>query len=172
MTWHNRLRKHVDDDQPQKQPKYKNKRVVYHPDHGIIGQAEAKKRGIKGITFDSKAEVEFYLVLLQAQKEGIIKEILLQPAYILQPAVKEKGLQAISYRADFHVTYADGRVEVIDIKGLPTETSLLKFKMFQYHYPDLKLVLLKKVGKTFVELRDYQKKKREEKKAKRRAADA
>ena len=39
--------------------------------------------------------------------------------------------------ADFVVTYSDGHVEVIDVKGVRTDVYKLKRKMLLFKYPDL-----------------------------------
>ena len=85
-----------------------------------------KKTVVSGITFDSKKEAEFYKVLLASKRLGGIKEIELQvpfPYKILYtrfdqlgPIFSRKG----RYVADFRVTYSDGTVEVIDVKGTTT----------------------------------------------------
>lgn len=43
----------------------------------------------------------------------------------------------MEYVADFKVTYADGRVEIIDCKGMKTEAYKIKKKLFEYRYPEL-----------------------------------
>ncbi|WP_134682539.1 DUF1064 domain-containing protein [Brevibacillus migulae] len=160
-------RRNAGDDGQVKQQKYKNKKVVVTRDRKVIPLDEAKRFHIDGLPFDSKAEAEYYLILLDKQERGEITHLTLQPKYELQPACVRWGenLQPIRYQADFEVEYPDGKLEAIDVKGLPSEASLLKFKMFQYHYPTVRLVLLKRVrGGSFVELKEYNKQKRAEKK--------
>lgn len=51
--------------------------------------------------------------------------------------------------ADFYIEYADGHVEVIDIKGYPDSVAKLKRKMFWALYPDTDykwLTYVKKYG--------------------------
>ena len=64
----------------------------------------------------------------------------------------------------------NGEVEVIDIKGIITETFNVKRKLFEYTYPHLRLILLKHVKKYggFITLDEYNKLQRAEKKAKNR----
>ncbi len=140
------------DDQLPKRSKYKNKKTV-----------------VDGITFDSKAESEYYLVLKEMLAAGEIKDMRLQPVYVLQEKCVRNGkkLQAITYKADFEVLHLNGTLEVIDIKGEETEAFKIKAKMFQYKYPNMKLTLLKKVLKYggWITVDEWKEKKRAEKKA-------
>ncbi|MFA6364578.1 DUF1064 domain-containing protein [Methanoregula sp.] len=122
-------------------------------------------------TFPSKAEAARYLQLKCLEKAGIVTRIELQPEFELQPAYKKchgvvftyeedyKRLfkkatcpvcgkkmpltRAITYVADFRVTYTDGHQELEDIKGFSTEIFLLKKKLFEFKYPDLTLDVVK-----------------------------
>lgn len=92
----------------------------------------AKRTEVDGIWFDSKSEAEYYCGLKLLKKAGEVKEIELQPTFELIPA--EKGKQAIKYKADFRVTYADGRQEVIDVKGYKTDVYKLKKRLVEHKY--------------------------------------
>ena len=111
----------------------------------------AKKKTIDGIRFDSTAEAEYYLVLKSRQQAGDITRLILQPRYELQPRTilpdRNTVINPIDYIADFEVTYPDGHIEVLDVKGKETETYRIKAKMFQARYPDLILKAIKKNGK-------------------------
>lgn len=104
-----------------------------------------KKTTTRGVTFDSKAEALYYAELLTHQGTGAIKEIELQPKFELQPTFTKNGVthRAITYVADFKVTYADGDISIIDVKGMETPVFKMKHKMFEYKYPDLSLILVK-----------------------------
>jgi len=98
----------------------------------------AKKTSVDNILFDSKAEAEYYIGLKMLQKSGKVKYFELQPEYVLldpypDPATG-KMIRAIKYRADFLVRYPDGREEVVDVKGVRTETYKLKKKLFESRY--------------------------------------
>ncbi|MFJ8216443.1 DUF1064 domain-containing protein [Bacillus cereus] len=129
-----------------------------------------KKVKIDGHVFDSKAEADYYSGLKIRQATGEITSFELQPRFTLQPAFTKKGMKfkAITYSADFMVYLPNGDVEVVDIKGMVTETFAVKKKMFEYKYPHLQLILLKHVIKYggFITLDEYNKLKREEKKLK------
>ena len=68
----------------------------------------------------------------------------MQPKFELLPGFKKNGrtFRAITYTADFKVTYADGHVEIIDVKGIKTEVFKLKRKIFEFQYPDLTLKIV------------------------------
>lgn len=101
----------------------------------------ARKTTIDGITFDSQHEAKYYQQLTLLQRAGEVKQFELQPVYELQPGYKrgKKKIQPITYKADFLVTYKDGRQEIIDCKGMKTEVYRIKKKMFEYKYPDLEI---------------------------------
>ena len=120
-----------------RQSKYNNKTVV-----------------INGISFDSYMESRYYLYLIELQKHGVVKDIQLQVPFVIQDAFVMDGKkhQAITYVADFVVTYADGREEVVDVKGKVTQTFRNKRKMFIARYKrDIKCVQRKK--REWVELK-------------------
>jgi len=132
--------------------KYKNKRVI-----------------VDGITFDSKMESDYYNHLKQLQKQGLVSEFLLQKEYILLDGYNKEGkkIRPIKYKADFEVHFADGLIEVIDVKGFLTADFKLKKKLFEYRFPFvLKLVKFSKVDGGWIELEDYEKAVKERKKQK------
>lgn len=63
----------------------------------------------------------------------------LQKPYELQPKFEHdnRTVKSITYVADFFIRYKDGHEEVIDTKGCPDQTAILKRKMFWYVYPDV-----------------------------------
>ena len=106
---------------------------------GSYSKYNARKTTIDGITFDSKKEAEFYCELKLYKQAGYITQIERQVAYELQPAFRYEGKaeRAIRYVADFRVTYSDGHVEVIDVKGARTPEYKLKRKLLLFRHPDM-----------------------------------
>ena len=103
-----------------------------------------KKIVADGITFDSKEEYRYYELLKEKKAQGLIINFELQPKYLLQPSFKYNGktIRAIHYIGDFLIYHLDGTEEVIDIKGMAVPVALMKRKMMQYRYPELKLTWL------------------------------
>lgn len=101
---------------------------------------DVRQRTFNGIVFDSRLEMRYYRdVLCPLEKSGDIVVCELQKPYELQPKFKHDGktVQPVKYVADFFVKYKDGREEVIDTKGYPDQTALLKRKLFWYNYPNV-----------------------------------
>jgi len=93
----------------------------------------ARKTMVCGHTFDSRREAEIYLDLLSRKQHGEIIRIGLQPSYTLLEGFRDNQgnkQRAITYTADFFVTYADGRHEVIEVKGVRTRDYVLRKKLF------------------------------------------
>lgn len=104
---------------------------------------KARKTVVDGISFDSRKEANKYCELKLLKQAGVIADFELQPEFELQPGYQDregKWVRPIVYRADFKVTYPDGREVVIDVKpskDFQTKEYRLKKKMLLYHYPDL-----------------------------------
>lgn len=112
-----------------------------------------KKVEYDGILFDSHKEKNRYIVLRQAEKDGIISHLELQPQYELIPKITEKYVKhlktkdkicertvqlAITYRGDFRYK-KDGVVVVEDVKASPNHASMdktfiIKEKLFRYEF--------------------------------------
>lgn len=94
---------------------------------------------VDGIRFDSEKEADYYWQLHWLMREGTVKEVELQPKFVLQPGYKRDGkkIRPIIYRADFKVTEADGHIYYVDTKGMRTQVYLIKKKMLLYKYPDI-----------------------------------
>lgn len=107
-----------------------------------MSKYNARKTEMDGIVFDSRLEANYYKLLQFQKKIGEIKDFTLQPTYVLQEGFKrgKRKVQAITYKADFLVTYPDGKQEIIDCKGVKTEVYRIKKKLFEYKYPDLEIV--------------------------------
>jgi hypothetical protein len=99
---------------------------------------------VNGIMFQSKKEAQYYVQLLMLQRGGVVKDIKLQPRYLLQEKFKKNGknYRAIEYVSDFETTYSDGHIEIVDTKGVKTKEFLIKQKMFEYKYPDKTIIIV------------------------------
>lgn len=166
----NRKRKQKSDGETVAKNTRNASKVILTTDGRIVKLTKENKNQINGIKFDSKMEAEYYLELLEQQKQGFIREIRLQPRFVLQDAFEHQGkkIQEIAYVADFEVIYQDGRVEYIDVKGHEDAQFKIKHKMFKFRYPDHKLILMKKVLKFggWITVEEYDQKKSAENKAK------
>jgi len=122
-----------------------------------MNKYNAKKVEIDGIVFDSRAEGMFYEHLLDLMHDGIVESFEMQKPYTLLdkfPHPKTgKTIRAIKYVPDFEVIYTDGRVEVVDVKGMQTDIFKMKCKLFMFRY-QIPLVLVKynRTTKKFVEV--------------------
>ena len=128
-----------------------------------------KKCEYNGIKFDSQMELKFYLHLLELQKDGIVRDIHLQPSYELLEAyeIEGKKVRPINYKADFKVIYTDGHEEVIDIKGFTTPDFLIKKKIFQHKYKTtLHCITFSKIDNGWINFDDLKKARKERKKLK------
>ena len=109
--------------------KYHNKKVIY-----------------KGIKFDSKKERDKYIELNQLEKAGIIKELELQPKFLLLDTIHYKGktYPKTYYKADFkYFDNEKGKYIVEDVKSPITakdKVYRLKIKMLLAKYPDIDFV--------------------------------
>lgn len=101
-----------------------------------------RKVTVDGETFDSQREYAVYCELKLLQRAGKVVEIERQPEFLLQEPFRrgKANYPAIKYRADFRVTYRDGRQEVIDVKSTITARNReyrMKLKMLLYKNPEL-----------------------------------
>lgn len=92
-----------------------------------------RKTVIDNITFDSKAEADYYCQLKLLERAGKISDLRLQPKYELIP--KQKGERAVHYIADFEFAEKEKTV-VVDVKGMKTKDYILKRKLFKQLYGD------------------------------------
>lgn len=126
-----------------------------------ISKYNNKKVVADDITFDSELERKYYLHLKELCEMGIVKGFELQTKFELQPGFKKNGktIRPIEYVTDFVVTYADGRKEIVDTKGMITPDFAIKKKLFEYKFPDmeLKLVTFSKIDGGWVELAERNK---------------
>ena len=111
-----------------------------------MSKYKAKKTEVDGIIFDSKKEAKRYQELKLLEKSGKIKNLELQPQFLIQEGFRDlAGIKrrAINYRADFRYTDEEGRDIVEEVKGFETEAWKLKQKLFLFRYPNLYLNVIK-----------------------------
>lgn len=103
-------------------------------------QANNKYNAIKaecdGIVFDSKKEKGRYEFLKMLARAGKIKDLKLQPRYLLQDSFRYRGKKErkIEYVADFEYIDENGNKIVEDVKGEKTQVYKLKRKLFLFKY--------------------------------------
>lgn len=99
----------------------------------------AKKIKIDGHTFHSKREAERYCELKLFLKAGEIRNLVLQPRFLLQDEFFDKNgvkHKKIEYVADFLYIDKQGRNVVEDVKGVLTDVYKIKKKMFLKIYDE------------------------------------
>jgi len=108
--------------------------VIHYPKKQSRSKYNNKKTTYNGRLYDSKKEAEYsglLDVLKNAKNDSDrVVEIEYQPPYVC--IVNDKKI--FTYKADFRVTYADGRVEVIDVKGMKTSVYRIKKKLVEALY--------------------------------------
>ncbi|MFI8612238.1 DUF1064 domain-containing protein [Staphylococcus capitis] len=109
-----------------------------------MSKYNAKKVEYKGVVFDSKIECDYYQYL-ERNLGNEYDYIKLQPRYELIPKMNKQ--RKTEYIADFALFKDDVLVEVIDVKGMPTEVAKLKAKIFRDKYPNIKLTWICKAPK-------------------------
>ena len=99
-----------------KQNKYHNKKCTY-----------------KGMTFDSKKEMNYYIKLELLEKTGKISNLQRQIRFELQPGFVFNGkkIRPIYYIADFTYIHK-GKLHIVDTKGIRTDIYNIKKKMMMY----------------------------------------
>lgn len=96
-----------------------------------------KKVEYNGITFDSKEELDYYLLLVEREKKGEIEDLRIHKSFTLIPSYKigAKTIKPLTYEADF--VFFDNELDcdrVIDVKGFADDVFKLKKKLFDYKY--------------------------------------
>lgn len=93
-----------------------------------------KKTEYKGEVYDSKREAAYAAELDMLKKASSARERVVSWKRQVPFSVKINGVHICKYISDFVVQYADGREEIIDVKGKLTDVYKLKKKMVEaYH---------------------------------------
>lgn len=111
---------------------------------GRIRVSSPVARTMDGITFASRSEMTRYVELKMLERAGVIKDLELQPKYVLQPAFTDKDgkhHREIAYFADFRYLNVSTACNIVeDCKGQRTEVYKLKIKMLRYTHPDINFI--------------------------------
>ena len=109
---------------------------IWHRSYNKYSNEKVEFRGEK---FDSKAEWQYYMILLDRQKHGEIRDLQRQVVFELQPTFKSesgKTIRAIKYIADFvYYETETGKRHIVDVKGskiMETNVFKLKAKIMAY----------------------------------------
>lgn len=102
-----------------KQSKYHNKKVEYN-----------------GMKFDSRKEYAYYTKLKLLEQAGEISSLKRQVPFLLLETVKlnDKTYRQTKYIADFTYLDKNGKLHVIDVKGVKTQVYQLKKKLMAWKY--------------------------------------
>lgn len=111
------------------------------------GKFNSYKVTINDLKFDSIMESRFYLHLLALKDAKQIQDFTFHTVYELQPKFRDKltgkAIRPITYEADFVVTVKDGSLVAVDVKGKETDVFKIKYKMFRFLFPDIRLLRLR-----------------------------
>lgn len=104
----------------------------------------AQKTIVDGVVYDSKKESKRSIELQYLERAGKIKNLERQKQFVLQEAFvnnEGKKVRSISYLADYYYEQ-DGQKVVEDVKSPATRTKvyMIKKKLFQFKYPDIKFI--------------------------------
>lgn len=109
----------------------------------MMNKYHARRTTIDGHTFASKRESEYYLVYKSMLQHGEIIRLELQPRYEIIPRFKGADGRtelATHYTPDFRLTYPDGRVVVVEVKGKAARDYVLRRKLFKMQHPDVEFL--------------------------------
>jgi hypothetical protein len=104
---------------------------------GMYAKYNNVKVEVDGKKFDSKKEANRYSELVLLEKHKTIKNLELQPKFLLVEGFEYEGKKErpIYYKADF--IYEEGKKKIVeDVKGEKTQVYKLKRKMFLKKYGD------------------------------------
>lgn len=104
-----------------------------------MNKFRARRTVVDGHAFPSKREAEYYLLYKSMLQHGEIVKLELQPKFTLLPGYVGKDgkkKRPHIYTADFRLTYPNGRVKVIEVKGYRTKDYQLRRAVFEYMYRD------------------------------------
>lgn len=101
------------------------------PRRNKFGVSPVEDRTTNGIKFASKKEATYYGKLEMMRRVGTVSWFTRQVPFYLPGGVR--------YLADFLVVYSDGRLEVVDVKGMRTKEYIIKRRMVEDLFRPLKI---------------------------------
>ena len=126
-----------------------------------MNKYNAKRTEVDGKSFDSKAEAERYVYLLEQVRNGHIRDLELQPKLVFMvygDPVKSAAGRTLSYKPDFKYWKKDtvgGKVHWTpvyeDVKGVATDLWKFKWAFAKATYPDYKFIAVRKSGSNWKE---------------------
>ena len=96
----------------------------------------SRKTVVDGISFDSRAEADYYCQLKILLRAGKIDGFCRQARFVITEG--NKGEKGTEYVTDFVVFYPNGTYRIVDVKGVKTEVFKLKIKCLREKYPKIK----------------------------------
>lgn len=111
-----------------------------------MAKYRSKKTIVDGHVFPSKLEANRYKQLKLLEQQGMIRDLVLQPKFLLQAGFRDgdgKWHRAIHYIADFRYV-ENGQVVVEEVKGRETAVFRIKMKLFLFKYPGFVYRVLKR----------------------------
>jgi hypothetical protein len=114
------------------------------------------KSKLDGRVFDSKAEMERYQELAYLEKHGEIRDLILQPVFMIQEGFsatkngKNLRVRGVTYRADYSY-YIGDKLIIEDMKGFETPVFKIKKKFIIKNYREaIYLITGRKNGETII----------------------
>jgi hypothetical protein len=109
--------------------KFKNHRCVVDVTGRIWPSADAKQHNVDGVACDSVGEAKRYLVLLDRQRRGLLRD--LRHPHVLSLHVH--GVKLGELRADFsYVDTSSGKLVVEDFKGRHDKSRDVEYRFFRW----------------------------------------
>jgi len=109
------------------------------------GTAPKAERSRLGVLYDSKLEMK-YAAKLDLLRHAIREdERVVDVRRQVSIPLEVNGHLICTYRCDFEVIYADGRVELHEVKGLSTPEWRIKERLVRALFPGQTLRVIKKV---------------------------
>ena len=101
-----------------------------------MSKYNSKKVEYKGMIFDSKFELTFFIYLQELEKQGKITNLQRQVKYVLLPRQTDENnkfkFHPVEYKSDFEYDDCEQTHHTVDTKGFKTADFRIKQKLFYY----------------------------------------